>query len=136
MQKTSRLQTSLARARGLGSAKDGVHHWWLQRVTALALVPLSMWFMATLLRIAKSPDPFRVADWFSSPGNAVAMALLTVALFWHMKLGLQVVIEDYIKHPWMKYSLLLLNTFFCWIAAGMTLLAVLRLHMFDLVGGA
>ena len=135
MQK-NRLQTNLARARGLGSAKSGVEHWWLQRVTALALVPLSIWFVGTLLRVAGAQDPFLVADWFSSPVSALTMALMIVALFWHAKLGAQVVIEDYVKHPWMKYGLLLLNTFFCWAAAAAMLLAVLRLHMFDLVGGA
>lgn len=121
--------------RNLGAAKEGVSHWWLQRLTAIALIPLSVWFFSSLLVVAESPDPFRVADWLSSPANALLMVLLIVALFWHAKLGLQVVIEDYVHTPWLKYALLIGNIFFCVLAAVACVLAVLKLHMFSIVSG-
>lgn len=131
----NQLRSKLSQARGLGAAKHGVEHWWIQRLTAIALVPLSVWFLASLMAVANSPDPFRVADWLSSPCTAIALALFIVALFWHAKLGLQVVIEDYVHAPAPKYTLLIANTFFCVTAGAMALMALLRLHMFDLVAG-
>lgn len=135
MKKISRLQSNLSRARGLGAAHDGVHHWWLLRLTSLALIPLGVWFIASLMIVAQFDDPFRVADWFSSPFHAGAMVLLVIATFWHAKLGLQVVIEDYVGCPWKKYALLIANNFFCIAAAVISVIAILRLHMLDLVAG-
>lgn len=135
MKQETHLRSHLKIARGLGSAKHGVGHWWYQRLTAVALAPLCMWFVASLLIVAQSPDPFRMADWLASPFSAVLMAAFIVALFWHAKLGLQVVIEDYIKHPVAKYTLLLGNNFFCIGAAIVSLLAVLKLHLLDIVSG-
>lgn len=136
MRSTSRLTSPLSRARGLGAAHHGVMHWWVQRVTAIALIPLTVWFLGSLLSVAQAEDSFQVASWLSSPCVAVAFAALIVALFWHAKLGVQVVIEDYVHCPCAKYSLLLANNFFCWGAALVSLLAILRLHLFDLVAGA
>lgn len=135
MEKPSQLRSKLSVARGLGSAKHGVGHWWVQRVTAIALIPLSLWFTASLLMITQSPDPFRVADWLASPITAVIMLVLVVATFWHAKLGLQVVIEDYVHQPFWKYTLLLTNSFFCIAAAIVSALAVLKLHLLDVVSG-
>jgi len=129
------MSSPLGKARGLGSAKHGVGHWWAQRMTALALVPVTLWFFSSLFRVAGSPDPFRVADWLASPWQALLAALLVVLMFWHAKLGLQVVIEDYVHAPFAKYTLLIANSFFCYgfIAAG--LMAVLKLHLLDIVSG-
>lgn len=135
MKSTSPLQTPLARARRLGSAKHGVSHWWLQRVTALALVPMTAWFLAAMIRVAQSPDPFVLADWMASPVHAAVTALMLVAVFWHAKLGAQVVIEDYVKAPFAKYGLLFANTFFCWGLAALGLIAVLKLHLLDIISG-
>jgi len=121
--------------RNLGAAKEGVSHWWLQRLTAVALVPLSVWFVASLLVVAESPDPFRVADWLSSPASALLLVALIIALFWHAKLGFQVVVEDYVHTKWLKYALLIGNNFFCVLAALACVLAVLKLHMFSIVSG-
>lgn len=121
--------------RDLGAAKEGVSHWWLQRVTAVALIPLTVWFFSSLLRVAQTPDPFRVADWLSRPLDAALMLGLVIALFWHAKLGVQVVIEDYVHAPFMKYALLLLNNFFCWAAGIASVLAILKLHMMSIVSG-
>lgn len=135
MKNSPRYQSSLKQARGHGPSRHAVQHWWVQRLTALALVPLGVWLAVSLIRVAQYPDPFMVADWMSSPIRAGALALLVVAMFWHLKLGLQVIIEDYMHCPCKKYTLLILNNFICFAAAGMSLLAILRLHMLDLVAG-
>lgn len=135
MKKHSHLQSKLSVARGHGSAKSGVSHWWLQRVSAVALIPLSLWFVASLLKVAESSDPFALVDWLASPVQALLMVLLSFALFFHARLGFQVVVEDYIKCPCAKYFLLLANNFFAFAAAVVCTLAVLKLHMFHLVSG-
>ena len=89
------LRNPLARARGLGSAKQGVHHWWMQRVSAIALVPLSVWFVASLIAVAGG-DHAAVAAWIGQPVTAVLLILTLIATFYHAALGLQVVYEDYI----------------------------------------
>jgi succinate dehydrogenase / fumarate reductase membrane anchor subunit len=89
------MTNPLARVRGLGSAKDGTHHWIVQRMTAVALIPLTLWFVVSLISLIGS-DLVAVQSWLSSPFNAVMMILTLVAGFHHAQLGLQVVIEDYI----------------------------------------
>ncbi len=89
------MQTPLGRVRGLGSAKNGTHHWWMQRVTAVALVPLTLWFIYSILTLLGG-GYVEAARWLASPVNAVLMVLLIIATFHHLQLGLQVVIEDYI----------------------------------------
>lgn len=126
--KNTKFRSKLSIARGLGSAKSGVTHWWVQRVTAVAMIPLSIWFLGAILSVMLSPDVIFVAKWFSSPLNALLLISLVGALFFHAKLGLQVVIEDYIKCPYSKYSLLLANTFFCFGGAILCVMAILKLH--------
>src|SRR3546814_6816815 len=89
------MRTPLGRIRGLGSAKDGTGHWWAQRVTALALVPLTVWFVASVIGMAGADHASFVA-WIASPLVAGLMILLIVATFHHAQLGLQVIIEDYV----------------------------------------
>ncbi len=89
------MQTPLGRVRGLGSAKNGTHHWWMQRVTAVALVPLTVWFIYSILTLLGGGYT-EAARWLASPINAVLMVLLIIATFHHLQLGVQVVIEDYI----------------------------------------
>lgn len=89
------MRTPIARVRGLGSAKNGTHHWWMQRLTAIALVPLTVWFVISVIRFAGA-DHAQVSTWLASPLTAVLMLLLIVATFHHLQLGLQVVIEDYV----------------------------------------
>jgi succinate dehydrogenase / fumarate reductase, membrane anchor subunit len=128
----SDLRSNLGRARGLGSAKHGVSHWWFQRVTAVAMIPLLIWFTASVIAVTTSPDVNSVARWFSSPINSLLMVLLFCAMFYHAKLGLQVVIEDYVKAPCCKYSLLFGNIFFCVAGAIICIAAVLKLHLFGI----
>ncbi len=89
------LRSDLGRVKGLGSAKEGVHHWRLQRITAIALVPLSLWFVVSLLCVFNGTHA-EVVEWVSAPHVTVLLIALSVLLFWHLKLGLQVVIEDYV----------------------------------------
>lgn len=125
----SDLRSKLSRAKGLGPAHHGVSHWWVQRVTAVALVPLSLWFLAGLLSAMLSSDASALAAWLSSPLNALLLALLLIAMFWHAKLGLQVVIEDYVHAPARKYTLLLANNFLCFLFAAAGLMAIIKLHL-------
>lgn len=95
------LRSPLGRVRGLGSAKEGVHHWWQQRLTAIALVPLTLWFVISIIaNVGASYD--QMHEWLSSPGNATLLILMLVALFHHAQLGIQVVIEDYVHCAVMK----------------------------------
>lgn len=100
------LRSPLARARGLGSAKEGVAHWWAQRLTAIALVPLLLWFViAVIAHIGVDHAQFRA--FFGAPVPAVLTLLLIGAGFHHLQLGLQVVIEDYVHHEATKIALIL-----------------------------
>src|SRR5260221_405922 len=91
------LRTPLGRARGLGSAKEGVAHWWAQRTTAVALVPLTLWFVASVIGLIGADYATAVA-WFKSPINATLMILLVVATFYHAALGVQVGDQDAIEY--------------------------------------
>jgi succinate dehydrogenase / fumarate reductase membrane anchor subunit len=101
------LRSDLGRVRGLGSAKEGVGHWWAQRVTALALIPLVIWFVASIVSLTGASHA-AVVDWIASPVPAVLLVLLIVATFYHGQLGLQVVIEDYVHTDGTKLALILL----------------------------
>jgi len=120
------LRTPLGQARGLGSAKDGTEHWWLQRVTAVALVPLVLVLLYYMIRLLGA-DHAQVVAALGHPVAAVLLILLFIAAFLHLKLGLQVVIEDYVHGAAAKLTLLLLNTFGRWILALIGILAVLKL---------
>ncbi|WAK00416.1 succinate dehydrogenase, hydrophobic membrane anchor protein [Methylobacter sp. YRD-M1] len=94
-------RTPLAKARGLGSAKAGTAHWWMQRVTAAALIPLSLWWLTFIGHLLTSSYPSTVI-WLSKPLNSVLMIAWILAVFYHAGLGLQVVIEDYVYTEWLK----------------------------------
>ncbi|MEI8208027.1 MAG: succinate dehydrogenase, hydrophobic membrane anchor protein [Methylococcales bacterium] len=94
-------RSPLANVRGLGSAKSGTSHWWMQRVTAVALVPLSFWFIK-FLNLSLTAPYQETIEWLTSPVNTVAVVALILAIFYHAALGLQVVIEDYIAAEGIK----------------------------------
>ena len=102
------LRSDLGRVRGLGSAKGGTSHWWAQRVTALALVPLSAWFVFSIINLV-GVDREGLKVWVNGPVSFVLMVLFLIALFYHMQLGLQVVIEDYVHNERNKVISLILN---------------------------
>ena len=94
-------RSPLARVRGLGSAKEGTSHWWMQRVSAVALIPLSFWLI-TFLNLSFSAPYQQTVEWLSSPLNTVCIVAWVLAVFYHSALGLQVVIEDYIAAEGIK----------------------------------
>ncbi|MBI07410.1 MAG: succinate dehydrogenase, hydrophobic membrane anchor protein [Rhodospirillaceae bacterium] len=113
-----RIQTPLARVRYLGSAKEGGDHWWWQRLTAILLVPLTLWFVASIWWIVVSGASHHMfQDWLSGPVAAILMLLFVGALFYHLKLGLQVVIEDYVHYKPLKWTLLIGLNLGCLIGA-------------------
>jgi len=119
------LETRLARVRGLGSAKDGTHHWWAQRLTAVALVPLTIWFAVAVAGMVGGDYATAVA-WVASPVNTILLLLLIAATFHHLQLGVQVVVEDYMHAEGVKIATLMLVKFASAILAVACAYAVLR----------
>ena len=119
------MRSPLARATGLGSAKEGVGAWWAQRVSAVALVPLTLWFAASLIAHTGSDYATFIA-WLRSPLVATLMILLLIALFHHAALGLQVVIEDYV-HSGAKLAIIIAVRLGCFALAATGIIAILRI---------
>ncbi len=128
MAKQPSIATPLKRARGLGSAHTGVHHFWVLRVSALALVPLSIWFVVALLKNLIGADAAGVGAWLHGPITALLMAAMIVAMFLHAKLGMQEVFEDYIQCKAKKITALLLLNTLTYGLGGAALLAIAHLH--------
>ncbi len=120
------LRTPLGQVRGLGSAKDGTHHWWMQRVTSVALVVLTLVFAVQVISLTGA-DHATVVATLGHPVTAGIAVLLIVTGFYHLKLGLQVVIEDYVHSGPAKITMLMLNIFGCAVLGIVCLLAVLKL---------
>lgn len=118
------LRSPIGRALGLGAAKEGAGHWWSQRVSAVALVVLALWFAASLLRF-NTLEYAAVIEWVREPLNAVLLILLLGAAAYHSLLGLQVVIEDYV-HGGLRVVTLLVVNFLHYLIAAWGALAVLR----------
>ncbi|MGH7062820.1 MAG: succinate dehydrogenase, hydrophobic membrane anchor protein [Stellaceae bacterium] len=118
------MRSPLGRVLGLGSAKEGVEHWWLQRLTAVALVPLVLWFAAGIVRLAGA-DLAAVRDWAGHPLPATLLVLLLAATFYHAALGLQVVIEDYIHAALTRIGLVMAVRLVCAAFAAAGIIAVL-----------
>ncbi len=119
------MRSPLARARGLGSAKDGVAHWWAERVTAVALVPLTLWFVVSVVALVGA-DYAAYKAWVGMPGNAVLLVLLIVTLFHHTQLGLTVIVEDYVHGEAAKVVSLMAIKFTVVLLGASCVLAVLR----------
>ncbi|MBI1244874.1 MAG: succinate dehydrogenase, hydrophobic membrane anchor protein [Alphaproteobacteria bacterium] len=120
------LRSSLGRVRGLGSAKDGTMHWWAQRTTAIALVPLTVWFVVSVIAHAGAPLA-EVKAWIGSPVPAVLMLALVVAMFQHARLGVQVVIEDYVHCEAVKIAALLAVNGAALLFGGFAVFSILKL---------
>lgn len=119
------LRSPLGRALGYGAARDGVSHWWWQRLTALALVPLTLWLLWSLLALDVLVYA-SVQSWLALPLNALGVLLLVVVLTLHSQLGIQVVIEDYVHQPGLKTLSLVLASFAHALAGASGVFAVLR----------
>lgn len=122
------LRDPLKRARGLGSAKSGVHHFVVQRLTALALIPLAVWFAFIVVRMLHT-DYAAAHALIAEPVNAFLMIAFLIAMFWHAQLGLQVVIEDYVHTLWLALPLQIVVRFLCVLGALASALAVIRIML-------
>jgi succinate dehydrogenase / fumarate reductase membrane anchor subunit len=120
------MRTPLARARGLGSAKDGVHHWWMQRLTAIVLALLAPWFLWQLISLNGVPHA-ELRHMLGDPRRALPLLAFVLALFWHAKLGVQVVIEDYVHTRWVEIALQVVTTLACAFGALTAVFAIVRI---------
>lgn len=119
------LRTPLSEAKGLGSAKEGAAHWWLQRLTAIALIPLAIW-LAFAVSMLGDASYGTVRAWLETPYVAVLLILFVVATFYHSQLGLQVIVEDYV-HGWLKVVTLIFINFLCVALAVIGIVALLKI---------
>jgi succinate dehydrogenase / fumarate reductase membrane anchor subunit len=123
-------QSPLARARGLGAAGEGSHEWWRQRVTAIALIPLTFWFAASVARLPGMPYG-EVLNWIKAPWNSILLLSFIIIVAYHTMLGLQVIIEDYVHIDWLKIlSLLGMKLVFSFLGLA-ALYATLRILFVD-----
>ncbi len=120
------LETPLHRVQGLGAAHSGTQHFWRQRITAVALIPLSIWFVISALSFVGAPF-FQVDTFFQHPVNAALMSIFVVILLYHMQLGLQSVIDDYATHDGWKIVFILLNRGFAILVGVASIIALLRI---------
>ncbi len=118
------LRSPLGKVLGTGSAKEGVHHWWAQRLTSIALVPLTVWFAVSLLSLP-SFDHVTVITWIAQSWTALLLVLFILVATWHSQLGLRVVVEDYV-HGGSKTLTLVLITFIHAVVAAAGIFAVLK----------
>jgi len=118
------MRTPLSLVRGHGSAKSGAHHWWAQRLSAIALAPLFLWFVASFLVVAGG-DYAAAVSWVRSPLNSALLVLLIGAMFYHAQLGMQVVFEDYISTHWLQVASIILVRFLAMLLAVVSISAVL-----------
>ena len=100
------MRSDLGRVRGLGTAKEGAHHWWMQRLTAIALIPLTLWFIISIASL-NSASYAETVNWLSIPLVSIFMILLVSSTLYHALLGVQVVVEDYIHYEGFKFLLLI-----------------------------
>jgi succinate dehydrogenase / fumarate reductase membrane anchor subunit len=117
--------TNLGRVRGLGSAKEGAHHWVVQRFTAVGNLILLSWLLVSLLLLPNHSHEL-MTQWLGSPLVAVPMILMLISIFWHARLGLQVLIEDYIHDHGSKFGLLTLLNFFAFGGAAFGIFVVAK----------
>ena len=120
------MASPLKIAKGLGSAKTGLHHWWLQRLTAIALIPLTIWFV-TIIAFINEADYQQSIDLISQPFNGTLLILFIIASFWHSQLGMQVVIEDYVSQKFMRVTLLIIMKYFFIFMGILSIISILKI---------
>ncbi len=125
-QSQSSMRTPLGRVRGLGSAKSGTEHFWLQRLTAIANLPLSLFVIGLIISTAGS-NFAAVKATLGSPFVAIPLLLFVISAAWHMRIGMQVIIEDYVPSEGPKVALLLANTFFTFAVGIGCVFAILKI---------
>ena len=121
-----KYRTPLSKALGLGSAGTGVSHWWSQRLTALALIPLALWFGFSVAMLGAA-DHATLTAWVRSPVVTVLLILTIVAVLYHWALGMQVIVEDYVHVEWLKLTTIISINFTCYLLAVVGIVAVLKI---------
>ena len=124
----SHLRSKLSVARGLGSAKTGTTRFIAERTSALALIPLCLWFAVSLICLLSGESEISLSSWLHSPFNALFFAIFIIFSFWHSKLGMQVIIEDYIHAPTLRNGLFHLSSALHILLGLLCLMAVIQLH--------
>lgn len=119
-------RTPLAKARGLGSAKTGTQNWWRQRITAIAMIPLSVWFVCAVISLG-SVEHQQIVKWIGEPWNATLLISFIVAGFYHMLLGIEVILEDYVHNEWIKIGSILFTKILVAFFALASLYATIRI---------
>ncbi|MEW5009611.1 succinate dehydrogenase, hydrophobic membrane anchor protein [Cycloclasticus sp. 46_83_sub15_T18] len=122
------LRSPLGEAKGLGSAKEGLHHWWAQRVTAVALIPLTIWFAFKVAVLSQS-DYQTVLACIGSPWSAALIVSLIVAAFYHAALGMQVIFEDYIGHKAARVGAIMATNLLLFLLGAAAIIAVVRIAL-------
>ena len=122
------METPLGRVRGLGSARAGAEHWWHERLTSVATFLLFGWLIVSLLRLPAF-DHATIAEWLAQPLAAVPMLLLVIVTFWHLKMGLQVIVEDYVHEEGGKFFGIVLVNFASVFGAALALFSVLKIAL-------
>jgi succinate dehydrogenase / fumarate reductase membrane anchor subunit len=122
------LRSDLGRVKGLGAAHEGVGHWRLQRLTAVALLLLALWFVTTLMGLIGAPHA-EVVAWVGQIHVTVLLLALSLALFWHLKLGLQVVVEDYVHTPWLLIAAQVAIRAFAALGALVAVVSILKISV-------
>ncbi|MBA3813249.1 MAG: succinate dehydrogenase, hydrophobic membrane anchor protein [Alphaproteobacteria bacterium] len=119
-----RFQTDLHKARGLGAAKSGVHHWIIQRMTAIALIPLGLWFVYSFIVLVAAPYE-KAYEWLSSPWAVSASILFIVFMFYHGYLGMKVILEDYVSRLFLRWILIIFIKLFSIFMAALAIVSIL-----------
>lgn len=127
------LRSPLGKVIGLGSAKEGAGHWWIQRVSAVGLLLLAPWFLIALLMLGDL-SYVSVVAWVAAPLNAALLTLLIITVTYHAQLGMQVVVEDYVSHKGVKILILLAINFALWILGVLGVFSVLRIALLNVTG--
>lgn len=122
------LRTPLAKVKGLGSAKSGLHHWWMQRLTAIALIPLTLWFCFAVAALPEA-NYETVREWIGSTFNATMLTLFVVVGFYHAQLGLQVIIEDYVSCHTKRTAAIIAVNFACVFFAVAGVFSILKIAL-------
>ena len=122
------LRSPLGRVRGMGSAKSGTHHWWMQRVTSVALLPLTLWFVVSMIGLTGA-SYLETLVWIAQPVNAVLLLVLVGLTFHHMASGLQVVVEDYVRVEFRRMAMILVIKAACLLMALACAFSVLRIAL-------
>jgi len=118
--------TNIGRVRGLGSSQDGAHHWLVQRTTAIGNLLLVAWLIVSLLRLPNYEYEL-IVEWLAAPIVAVPMILMLVSIFWHLRLGLQVLIEDYVEDHGLQFGLIIALNFFAIGGAALGIFSVAKI---------